>query len=108
LVIYLYIGFFGDKFKLGIDMKLFMVHVGFYDPSIGDGIYETHLNYFIAAENAKDAKSKTHELAQFKEKSMHIDGIKEISNVQGYDVILKESGNSDTGEVITYDDAKEL
>jgi 2-polyprenyl-6-methoxyphenol hydroxylase-like FAD-dependent oxidoreductase len=54
-------------------MKLFMVHVGFYDPSIGDGIYETHLNYFIAAENAKDAKTKTHELAQFKEKSMHID-----------------------------------
>ena len=39
---------------------------------------------------------------------MHIDGIKEISNVQGYDVILKENANSDTGEVITYDDAKEL
>ncbi len=89
-------------------MKLFMVHVGFYDPSIGDGIYETHLNYFIAAENAKDAKTKTHELAQFKEKSMHIDGIKEISNVQGYDVILRENANSDTGVVITYDDAKEL
>jgi len=28
--------------------------------------------------------------------------------VQGYDVILKENDNSDTGEVITYDDAKEL
>ena len=39
-------------------MKLFMVHVGFYDSTIGEGIYETHLNYFLAAENAKDAKAK--------------------------------------------------
>ena len=90
------------------DMKLFMVHVGFYDPAIGDGIYETHLNYFIAASNAKEAKRKTLDLEQFKEKSMHIDGIKEISNVQGYDVILKESNNSDEGKVISYDAAKEL
>ena len=89
-------------------MKLFMVHVGFYDPSIGDGIYETHLNYFIAAENAKDAKSKTHELAQFKEKSMHIDGIKEINNVEGYEVILKETDTDLEGEILSYDEAKEL
>ena len=68
-----------------------MVHVGFYDSSIGDGIYETHLNYFIAAENAKDAKAKAQSLEEFKSKSMHIDGIKEISNVEGYEVILREA-----------------
>ena len=39
---------------------------------------------------------------------MHIDGIKEISNVQGYEVILKESSQSNEGEIISYDDAKEL
>ena len=66
------------------------------------------MNYFIAASNAKEAKTKTLDLEQFKEKSMHIDGIKEISNVQGYDVILKENSNSDEGKVISYDAAKEL
>tara|TARA_X000000368_G_scaffold54002_1_gene38421 strand:+ start:8143 stop:8412 length:270 start_codon:yes stop_codon:yes gene_type:complete len=89
-------------------MKLFMVHVGFYDKSIGEGIYETHLNYFIAALSPKEAKIKTQALEEFKEKSMHIDGIKEISNVQGYEVILKESSQSNEGEIISYDDAKEL
>ena len=89
-------------------MKLFMAHVGFYDQSIGGGLYETHLNYFIAASNAKDAKDKTKALEEFKQKSMHIDGIKEISNVQGYDVILKESSTTNEGQVISYDEVKDL
>ena len=53
-------------------MKLFMVHVGFYDSSIGEGIYETHLNYFLAAENAKDAKAKAQSLEEFKLSLIHI------------------------------------
>ena len=89
-------------------MKLFMVHVGFYDQSIGDGIYETHLNYFIAAMNAKDAKAKTQNLEEFKAKSMHIDGIKEINTVEGYEVILKETDSASEGEILSYDEAKEL
>ena len=83
-------------------MKLFMVHVGFYDRSIGEGLYETHVNYFIAAENAKEAKTKAHSLEEFQAKSMHIDGIKEISNVQGYEVILKEGSESEQGKIISY------
>ena len=39
---------------------------------------------------------------------MHIDGIKEISNVEGYEVILRESSYSQEGEVLSYDEAKEL
>ena len=39
-------------------MNLYMVHVGFYDHSIGEGIYESHINYFIAGKDPKDAKSK--------------------------------------------------
>ena len=89
-------------------MKLFMVHVGFYDQSIGEGIYETHLNYFIVALNAKDAKTKTQNLEEFKAKSMHIDGIKEINNVEGYEVTLKESDTNLEGEILSYDEAKEL
>ena len=49
-----------------------------------------------------------HLIEEFKEKSMHIDGIKEICNVQGYQVMLKESSQSNEGEVISYDDAKKL
>ena len=39
-------------------MKLFMVHVGFYDDEVGEGIYESHINIFVAAGNPKSAKKK--------------------------------------------------
>ena len=31
-------------------MKLFMVHVGFYDEEVGEGIYESHMNFFVACQ----------------------------------------------------------
>ena len=89
-------------------MKLFMVHVGYYDKSIGEGLYETHLNYFVAAEDAKDAKNKAHQLSEFQERSMHIDGMKEISSVDGYKVTLEKDAESESGQVISYDDTKNL
>ena len=89
-------------------MKLFMVHVGYYDQSIGEGLYETHLNYFVAAEDAKDAKNKAHQLSEFQERSMHIDGMKEISSVDGYKVTLEKDAKSESGQVISYDDTKNL
>ena len=39
---------------------------------------------------------------------MHIDGIKEINNVEGYEVILKETDTTSEGEILSYDEAKEL
>jgi len=89
-------------------VKLFMVHVGYYDKSIGEGLYETHLNYFVAAEDAKDAKNKAHQLSEFQERSMHIDGMKEISSVDGYKVILEKDAEPKSGQVISYDDTKNL
>ena len=89
-------------------MKLFMVHVGYYDKSIGEGLYETHLNYFVAAEDAKDAKNKAHQLSEFRERSMHIDGMKEISSVDGYKVTLEKDVESESGQVISYDDTNNL
>ena len=85
-----------------------MVHVGYYDKSIGEGLYETHLNYFVAAEDAKDAKNKAHQLSEFQEKSMHIDGMKEISSVDGYKVTLEKDAEPKSGQVISYDDIKNL
>ena len=89
-------------------MKLFRVHVGFYARSIGEGLFETHSNCSVAAENNKEAKTKAHSLEEFQANSMHIDGIKEISNVQGFEVILKEGSESEQVKVTSYDKAKEL
>ena len=89
-------------------MKLFMVHVGFYDAEVGEGIYESHMNFFIAASNAKSAKKKTFNLEQFKNKKMHIDGIKEISDVEGYKVILEKSHHKNKSKVYSYNESKKL
>ena len=34
-------------------MKLFLIHVGFYDPEIMEGLYEQHSNYFVVAKKYK-------------------------------------------------------
>ena len=89
-------------------MKLYMVHVGFYDVEVGEGIYESHLNYFISATGAKQAKKKVMSLKNFKVKKMHIDGIKEISNVDGFDVSLQKSKKINSSKVYSYNDSKKL
>jgi hypothetical protein len=89
-------------------MNLYMVHVGFYDHSIGEGIYESHINYFIAAVDPKDAKRKVLSLEEFQNRSMHIDGIKEISKVDGYEVKLIESSEVKDGKVFSYDESSNL
>ena len=85
-----------------------MVHVGFYDAEVGEGIYESHINFFVAASNAKSAKKKTFNLEQFKNKKMHIDGIKEISDVEGYKVILEKSSYKNKSKVYSYNESKKL
>ncbi len=89
-------------------MNLYMVHVGYYDSSVGEGIYEHHMNFFIAAENPKNAKEKVLELKEFQDKSMHIDGIKELSYVDGYKVSLSEEKIPKKQEILSYDDTKDL
>ena len=49
-------------------MKLFLIHVGFYDPAIMDGLYEQHINYFVAAQNIKEAKKKAQLKSIYKRK----------------------------------------
>ena len=39
---------------------------------------------------------------------MHIDGIKEISNVDGFDVILKKSVKRNPDKVYSYNESKKL
>ena len=69
-------------------MKLFLIHVGFYDPDIMEGLYEQHSNYFVVAENIKEAKKKAREKSIFKRKKMHIDGIQELNIIDGFRINL--------------------
>lgn len=71
-------------------MKLYLVHCGYYDSEVADGIYESHVNFFIVAENFDDAKIVAKKNPEFQRKRMHIDGLQEISAVQGFAVLLQE------------------
>lgn len=74
-------------------MKLFLVHCGYYDSEICNGLYEGHVNYFIAAENFEDAKTKSKLIEEFKNKKMHIDGMQEIQVVNGYKILLEQDSS---------------
>ena len=71
------------------EAKLFLVHCGFYDAEIGDGIFEGHVNYFVTAPSAEAARAKAKELAPYKTKRMHVDGIQEIEAVEGFRIKLE-------------------
>jgi len=74
-------------------MKLYLVHTGYYDKSFGDGFYEQHTNIFIVAEAPYDAREKVKNHQDFIDKKMHIDGIKEIENIDGYDIKVEQNEN---------------
>lgn len=71
-------------------MKLYLVHCGYYDPEISKGIYEFHTNYFVVAADELSARKKTKEIPEVRSKKMHVDGIVEISSVDGYRIKLEE------------------
>jgi len=71
-------------------MKLYLVHCGFYDLELCDGIYEGHVNLFVAAENFEEAKNKVRLEPEFRKKKMHVDGLQEITVVGGYQVQLNQ------------------
>jgi hypothetical protein len=72
-------------------MKLFIIHCGFNDDDISDGVYEFHINIPVVAEDLLAAKKKAHAIPIFIKKKMHIDGVHEISEVGGYNVSLTEA-----------------
>ena len=89
-------------------MKLYLIHVGFYDPNIMDGLYEQHVNYFVVAENIKDAKKKARQNSIYKKKKMHIDGIQELNNIDGYRINLTWDDSSEDTVNYGYDVVKTL
>ena len=76
-------------------MKLYLIHTGYYDKNVGEGFFEQHTNIFIVAKNAYAAREKVKKLPEYIEKKMHIDGMKEIVNISGYDINLKKTSNKE-------------
>ena len=71
-------------------MRLYIVHCGFYDEQLADGVYEFHINIPVAAEDVEEAKREVRQHSTFRLKKMHIDGIQEIETVSGRRVQLSE------------------
>lgn len=76
-------------------MKLYLVHCGFYDTEVCDGLYESHVNFFVAAESFEEARSNAKLLSEFQSKRMHVDGLQEIQAVSGYRVSLEQDQSLD-------------
>lgn len=70
-------------------MKLYLIHCGFYDHEIADGIYESHVNFFVVAESIEAARAKAKDIPEFKAKKMHVDGVQEIQTVNGHKVTVE-------------------
>jgi hypothetical protein len=68
--------------------KLFVVHCGFYDSDLLDGVYESHVNFVIAAESFEDARARAKLEPDFIRKRMHVDGLQHIEALKGYRVSL--------------------
>ena len=93
-----------NKLKNYNIMKLFLIHVGFYDPDIMEGLYEQHSNYFVVAENIKEAKNKARGKPIYKRKKMHIDGIQELNVIEGYRVKFVKDDLKDDMVIYNYND----
>lgn len=92
-------------------MKLYSVHCGFYDRASGDGVYESHVNIFVAASDFADAKKKAKENPRFIEKKMHVDGLQEIAAVDGYRITLEKADGLEKETQVNnlgYDEIKAL
>lgn len=75
------------------NLKLYLVHCGFYDPELQDGIYESHVNLLLAATSFEDARAKAKLQPDFQKKRMHVDGLQEIQAVSGFRVKLEEDAS---------------
>ncbi len=83
------------------EMKLFVVHCGFYDLEVLDGVYESHVNFVVAAESFEDARVRVKQEPEFQRKRMHVDGLQHVEAVRGWKVSLTEESQLEGKSVIT-------
>lgn len=70
-------------------MNLYLVHCGYYNHEVGAGIYESHTNFFVVADDFQSARLKAKQNETFQRLNMHIDGIEHIQAVEGHAVRLE-------------------
>ena len=85
-------------------MKLFIIHVGYYDYEVG--MYELHSQFLIAAKTAAEAKNVAINKPIYKAKNMHIDGVQEINQIDGYSIDLKPTLDNLENKVYSYKEIK--
>lgn len=81
-------------------MKLYLAHCGYYDLEVCEGIYESHANFFVAAQSMIEAKESVKKIPEFQNKRMHIDGLQEIVSVGGYELVLLEDKKQESRTTI--------
>jgi hypothetical protein len=89
-------------------MKLFLVHCGFYDSELCDGLYESHVNFFVAAESFEEARTRAKEIPEFKAKRMHVDGLQEVVAANGYKIQLTKDAALEDRTVILNNKHRDL
>ena len=81
-------------------MNLYLVHCGFYDSEVCDGLYGSHVNFFVAAESFEDARLRAKAIPEFSKRKMHIDGLQAVHAVAGYKVSLQKDDQLEGQSVI--------
>jgi hypothetical protein len=79
---------------------LYLIHCGFYEEELSDGIFEFHINIPIVAGTLDEAKQKVRLQPMFIKKKMHIDGIQEIQQVGGFAVEVRPLNDPSQGDSI--------
>ena len=61
-----------------MEQKLYLVHLGYYDPELSNGIQESHIKLFYIGESFEYVRDKV-EVDDFVQKhKMHVDGVQLI------------------------------
>ncbi len=74
-------------------MKLYLAHCGFYDKEVCEGLFESHVNFFVVAPTLKAARDRVTKKREFILKHMHVDGLQEISWIDGYALQLTKEAS---------------
>ncbi len=87
---------------------LFLIHCGYYDTSLCEGAFESHINFYIVAQNIEEAKEKAKSTPFFKERKMHIDGIQQLEAIDGFRIELKEDKKLNGESIIHQNNYRQL
>lgn len=79
-----------------MEQKLFLVHLGYYDSELSNGVYESHINLFFIGNNFEDVREKVKQNELVLKHKMHIDGIQLIEKIEGHKIIVDKKDGGET------------